>query len=282
MKIKRNQSVFKRMAAAAVCLIVSFLGILPVQAAPDGTVDYSAVFDADYYAEHYPDLQAAFGNDEAALLNHFITCGMAEGRQGCAEFNVQVYRAEYEDLQAAFGENLPAYYLHFIVCGKAEGRTAVEMNLPVENNNLPALVEHDPNYWQYLGNCVANTDIRNGWDAGMGLQILAYCNIEREKAGLKAFAWSEPMIYAAQYRAREIVSNYSSTSDAGYNKGYTENILWYREDGFDAMYGTAGNGPGWFTLGSSRTHILNSDYGEMGAGVYIDENGVAYFVQLFR
>lgn len=279
---KMNQPVFGRTAAIAVCLFVFFWGILPVQAAPDEAVDYSAVFDADYYAEQYPDLKEAFGADEAALLNHFISCGMAEGRQGSAEFNVQTYRAGYEDLQAAFGDDLTGYYLHYILCGKAEGRTAAETVQPADNTNLPALVEHDPNYWQYLGNCVANTDVRNGWDAGMALQILAYCNIEREKAGLKAFAWSEPMIYAAQYRAREIVSNYSSTSDAGYNKGYTENILWYREDGFDAMYGTTGHGPGWFTIGSSRTHIMNGDYGETGAGVYIDENGVAYFVQLFR
>lgn len=277
-----NRPVFGKTAAAIICLIVFFLGILPVQAAPDETVDYSAVFDADYYAERYPDLKETFGADEAALLNHFIVCGMAEGRQGSAEFDVQAYRAGYEDLQAAFGDDLPAYYLHYILCGKAEGRIAAAAAKPVETTNLPAAVEHDPYYWQYLGNCVAATDVRNGWDAGMALQIFAYCNIEREKAGLKAFAWSEPMIYAAQYRAREIVTSYSSTSEAGYNKGYTENILWYRVDGFDAMYGTTGHGPGWFTTGSSRTHIMNGDYGETGAGVYIDENGVAYFVQLFR
>lgn len=288
MTIKMNQptwniaSVIGKIFVIAVGLLAFLLVMLPVQASPDETVDYSAVFDAEYYAEQYSDLKEAFGTDEAALLNHFITCGMAEGRQGNAEFNVQAYKAAYEDLQAAYGDDLPAYYMHYIICGKAEGRTAIEVAQPAEKTNLPALVEHDPYYWQYLGNCVANTDVRNGWDGGMGLQILAYCNIEREKAGLKGFAWNESMIYAAQYRARELVTNYSSTSVGGYNKGYTENILWYREDGFDAMYGTAGNGPGWFTTGTSRVHIMNGDYGEMGAGVYIDENGVAYFVQLFR
>ncbi len=280
MKFKKSLSV--RILAIAVCLFVSSAIVLPAQAALDETIDYSAVFDAKYYAERYPDLQEAFGNDEAALLEHFVNCGMAEGRQGSAEFNVQAYKAAYEDLQTAYGEDLQSYYLHYIFFGKTEGRTAAEAVQPAQKTNLPALAAHDPDYWQYLGSCVAASEIRNGWDAGMGLQIFAYCNVEREKAGLKAFAWSEPMIYAAQYRAREIVTDYSSASSAGYNKGYTENILWYREDGFDAMYGTAGNGPGWFTAGSSRTHILNGDYGETGVGVYIDENGVAYFVQFFK
>ncbi|MCM1103858.1 MAG: hypothetical protein NC409_07090 [Clostridium sp.] len=38
------------------------------------------LFDADYYASTYPDVGAAFGNDEEALWNHFITYGLAEGR----------------------------------------------------------------------------------------------------------------------------------------------------------------------------------------------------------
>lgn len=28
--------------------------------------------------------------------------------------------------------------------------------------------------------------------------------------------------------------------------------------------------------------FMNGDYGEMGAGAYIDEDGAAYFAQLFR
>lgn len=43
--------------------------------------EYSAVFDAAYYADRYPDLKTAFGNDDSALLQHFIQYGMAEGRQ---------------------------------------------------------------------------------------------------------------------------------------------------------------------------------------------------------
>ena len=83
---------------------------------------YAAVFDATFYAEHNPDLKAVFGTDVNALLNHFITCGMAEGRRGNTEFDVQAYKAAYPDLQAVFGEDLSAYYYHYITAGKAEGR----------------------------------------------------------------------------------------------------------------------------------------------------------------
>lgn len=47
---------------------------------PDGTV-----FDAEYYAETYPDVKAAFGNDKDALYNHYVTYGRNEGRKPCRE-----------------------------------------------------------------------------------------------------------------------------------------------------------------------------------------------------
>ena len=40
----------------------------------------SDVFSAGYYADKYGDLKTAYGTDEAALLNHFITSGAKEGR----------------------------------------------------------------------------------------------------------------------------------------------------------------------------------------------------------
>ena len=89
-----------------------------------GGVDYAAVYDYDYYINQYADLKAAFGTDANAALQHFVTFGMNEGRQGIASFNVGSYRNRYADLQNAFGNNTKAYYIHFIQFGKGEGRTA--------------------------------------------------------------------------------------------------------------------------------------------------------------
>ncbi len=89
------------------------------------SVDYSPVFDAVYYADRYGDLKATYGNNAAALFNHFIAHGMMEGRQAIDTFNVRAYRSRYPDLQKAFGDNLPAYYLHYIQLGRNEKRIAI-------------------------------------------------------------------------------------------------------------------------------------------------------------
>lgn len=41
-------------------------------------------FDPDFYANTYPDVKAAFGTDVAALYNHYVNYGKAEGRAGYA------------------------------------------------------------------------------------------------------------------------------------------------------------------------------------------------------
>ena len=113
--------------------------------------EYSAVFDAAYYANRYPDLKAAFGNDESALLQHFIQYGMAEGRQGSSQFDVYSYKNLYPDLRAAFGNNLKSYYMHYISSGKAEGRKATGVNTlqnPITTyNGIDYSAVYDYNYY---------------------------------------------------------------------------------------------------------------------------------------
>jgi hypothetical protein len=85
-------------------------------------VDYSAVYDKDYYYNNQKDVAAAFGNDSAALFAHFVSYGMKEGRQAKADFDVISYKNAYEDLRNAFGDDLPSYYVHYINYGQYEGR----------------------------------------------------------------------------------------------------------------------------------------------------------------
>lgn len=132
-------------------LTVSAASVVPEQ--------YSSIFNAEYYAAKYPDLAAAFGSNEAALFNHFLTSGMAEGRQGSAEFDVNFYRAAYPDLQAVFGDDLVAYYNHYMTCGKAEGRvgtgavTAVQAVPATANQAAQAPVQNNgARVYQFTGN----------------------------------------------------------------------------------------------------------------------------------
>lgn len=83
---------------------------------------YAPVFNAAYYANKYADLKAAFGTDAAALFNHFLTYGIAEGRQASATFHITVYKEKNADLQKAFGNDLLKYIEHYLTYGQKENR----------------------------------------------------------------------------------------------------------------------------------------------------------------
>lgn len=82
----------------------------------------SMVFDARYYADFNIDLCEAFGYNEEQLLNHFLTCGMKEGRVASESFDVSAYKENNPDLVNVYGDDTAAYYEHYMNCGHSEGR----------------------------------------------------------------------------------------------------------------------------------------------------------------
>ena len=120
--MKRAYQNFISITAALIA--VFFLSGMNAQAQtkvmPDG-----GLFDAEYYAAAYPDVVAVLGTSEAALYQHYVTCGRAEGRQGCADFDPVFYAAAYPDVVAAYGYNEAALYQHYITLGRREGRLGV-------------------------------------------------------------------------------------------------------------------------------------------------------------
>lgn len=89
------------------------------------------LFSAEEYAELYPDVVKAHGNEEAALWNHFVTHGLSEGRALSKSFHVFAYRAAYQDLQEAFGNDLIAYYIHYATHGMQENRSVTTISQAV-------------------------------------------------------------------------------------------------------------------------------------------------------
>lgn len=87
-----------------------------------GGVDYSLVYDPDYYVKYNADVRRVFGNDYVALLNHFVAFGMREGRIANVAFNVYSYKNEYPDLRRAYKNDLAKYYKHYIEYGRKENR----------------------------------------------------------------------------------------------------------------------------------------------------------------
>ena len=98
--------------------VVMLLSGINAYAAPKTMAD-GTVFDAEYYAETYPDVKAAFGNDEAALYNHYVNFGKAEGRQPVAP-QAQSTSSVINDLVAP----LPAF--------SAEANAAYAKKVPVK------------------------------------------------------------------------------------------------------------------------------------------------------
>ena len=117
---------WKKAASLALCLGLLFGTAAHAQEISPTDIDYSAVFDAEYYYNNNPDVQQTIGHDKNGLLEHFINSGMKEGRTGKADFNVRAYMKNNLDLLSVYGiKDLSSYYYHYIQSGKAEGRSAI-------------------------------------------------------------------------------------------------------------------------------------------------------------
>ncbi len=88
-------------------------------------VDYSKVYDFNYYINKYPDMKKYYQYDDTGALRHFVLYGIREGRQASENFNLQVYRQNATDLQKYYGfapENNIKYVTHYMYHGYKEGR----------------------------------------------------------------------------------------------------------------------------------------------------------------
>ena len=79
-------------------------------------------FDAAYYASKYEDVVEALGTDESLLLEHFVKCGIFEGREGWATFNASAYSSAYPEVKDIFGHDIVKYFVHYYTKGINEGR----------------------------------------------------------------------------------------------------------------------------------------------------------------
>lgn len=110
----------KRLRRALVCGVSVFM--LSANTLGVSAADMSTFFDAEYYAEQYPDIVKICGTEEEALYEHYVTYGIKEGRNCSEILNVALYREHYPDLEEAFGDNWEAYVNHYLNAGVKEGR----------------------------------------------------------------------------------------------------------------------------------------------------------------
>lgn len=86
-------------------------------------LDYkTTLFDPYFYYKLYPDLQKAYGYNIDALWNHWVECGIKEGRISSPLFDVGYYLNNNTDLKNAFKDDYMAAYKHFLNFGYKEKR----------------------------------------------------------------------------------------------------------------------------------------------------------------
>jgi hypothetical protein len=85
-------------------------------------VDYSAIYNYDYYVERYSYIKDRYAGDDEGALEQFVNYGIREGRQASEEFDVRAYRAYNEDLREEFQGNFTQYVEHYLISGINEHR----------------------------------------------------------------------------------------------------------------------------------------------------------------
>ncbi len=273
--IQRNRKRVLAILSLFLVIVVSSAGALRVEAGSSQAAMYASIFDAKFYAQKYPDLAAAFGNNENALLAHFLTNGMVEGRQGCAEFNVQYYMAKYPDLRAAYGDQLPFYYMHYMSAGKIEGRQG---NGTV--NDIGTAAAPQPTVVQQPATPTGSDSVID--------QVIAICNQERAKAGLGALTKTDVLCAVAQARSNELVRSFSHNRPDGRS-------CFTIYDEFGVAYGYAGENiaagqhsaqevaNAWLSSPGHRRNIMNGNYHKIGVGLVVQQGSLYeyYWTEMF-
>lgn len=176
-------------------------------------VDYSRVYDYNYYVSHNSDVKSEYGFDDATVLAHFVNFGMPEGRQGRETFNVNSYRNQYADLRRTYGDNLSSYYLHYINYGYREGRTGTGY----ENTMVGAVATYNGvNYaavYDYNYYVSKNPDIKREYGADDAAVLAHFVNfgMSEGRQGKESFN-----VYSYKNRYADLRSAYGNDLKAYY------------------------------------------------------------------
>ncbi|MBQ4259988.1 MAG: S-layer homology domain-containing protein [Lachnospiraceae bacterium] len=89
---------------------------------PSGRDWVKYILDVAEYKRAYKDLQAAFGDDWDAYVDHYLTTGIYEGRDQGKLFDPWEYAAAYEDVREECGDDAGKIIEHYVTFGIKENR----------------------------------------------------------------------------------------------------------------------------------------------------------------
>lgn len=98
-------------------------------------VDYSRVYNFNYYVEHNSYVKKHYANSPEKALKYFVKKGMKKRQRASAEFDVNSYINGNKDLRRSYKNNYKKYYLHYIKKGyKSDKRKATATGISKMTN----------------------------------------------------------------------------------------------------------------------------------------------------
>lgn len=82
-----------------------------------GSQDYGLVFNADYYAEHYPEVVTEVGDDPDALLEYYVNYGIADGQVANCFFDPQEVLDKLPSIEEMLGDDYETVCFFFLEAG---------------------------------------------------------------------------------------------------------------------------------------------------------------------
>ena len=222
-------------------------------------VDWSLVFDADYYKAQFPILAIQYHNDDSLLLRHFQTVGIHEGRQGSKNFNVAAYMNNCDaSLRDAFGDNYECYYLYYLLHQDTEAAIQTTGNYKSQLTQKLTVIQASEikwiNYYRdevnagsvefdsemaAFANYRAYMDCTEGWDAHDGLEnMCATGKMDTffDLAHMDTYCENKDTLGGSNDRVAK--TRHAAYSDYRSSQGHYETMV-------DPEYGYAGCG-NWF------------------------------------
>ena len=117
-------------------------------------------------------------------------------------------------------------------------------------------------------------------------EVLTLANAQREAAGLNPLSADPVLTEMAMLRARELEESYSHTRPSGENcktvfREFETDLRFWGENAANGNRTPEAVVEAWMDSPGHRENLLREDAEYLGVGVWQDEDGILYWVQLF-
>ena len=122
--------------------------------------------------------------------------------------------------------------------------------------------------------------------AAYAQEVLSLTNARRETAGLNSLSAAPVLTEMAMLRAKELEESYSHTRPSGENcktvfGEFETDLRFWGENAAKGNRSPEAAVEAWMDSPGHRENLLREDAGYLGVGVWQDEDGILYWVQLF-